>query len=144
MTRDIMLAIEVHAEPKAVFDTVATRSGLAAFWTPDVKGNDAEGGELTFGFAQAPARLPMRVSRLNAPSAIEWESPGGWPFWEDTTVSWSFDASEQGTKVELRHLGFSEEMPEYDLGSIAMTWAMVVGRLKDVVESGGAPNPVLS
>ena len=67
MTRDIVLGIEVHAEPKAVFDTVATRSGLASFWTSDVEGDEQEGGELTFGFAQAPARLPMRVTTLDAP-----------------------------------------------------------------------------
>lgn len=58
MTSDIVLGMEIHADPKAVFDTIATRSGLAAFWTPDVKGEEAEGGELTFGFSGAPARLP--------------------------------------------------------------------------------------
>ena len=46
MTRDIVHGIEIHNEPKAVFDTIATRSGLAAFWTPDVQGDDSEGGEL--------------------------------------------------------------------------------------------------
>jgi uncharacterized protein YndB with AHSA1/START domain len=50
MARDIIHAIEIHADPKTVFDTVATRAGLAAFWTPDVEGDDAQGGELTFGF----------------------------------------------------------------------------------------------
>ncbi len=143
MTRDIVLAIEVHAEPKAVFDTVASRSGLAAFWTPDVEGDASVGRELTFGFTKAPARLPMRVTRLDTARSIDWECPGGWPFWEGTKVSWSFDPSEQGTKVVFRHLGYSDEAPEYDFGSIALVWALIVARLKDVVESGGAPNPAL-
>jgi hypothetical protein len=41
-------------------------------------------------------------------------------------------------------LGFSDEQPEHDFGSIATTWGQIVVRLKEVVESGGAPNPVLT
>lgn len=144
MTSDIVLGIEIHADPKAVFDTIATRSGLAAFWTPDVKGEEAEGGELTFGFSGAPARLPIRVARLDAPHEIVWDCPGGFPFWEGTSVRWSIEPSEHGARVVFRHSGFSEDQPEYDFGSIATTWGQIVVRLKDVVESGGTPNPALS
>lgn len=31
MARDVLLAIEVEAEPKVVFDTIASPEGLAAF-----------------------------------------------------------------------------------------------------------------
>jgi uncharacterized protein YndB with AHSA1/START domain len=144
MREDIVLGIEIHGEPKAVFDTIATRSGLAAFWTPDVQGEEAEGGELTFGFSGAPVRLPVRVARLDAPNAIEWESPGGFPFWEGTRVTWALEPSEHGTKVVFRHIGFPDEQPEYDFGSIALTWATIVSRLKEVVESGGKANPALT
>ena len=48
MTRGIVHGIEIHSDPKVIFDTIATRAGLAAFWTPDVQGDDAEGGELSF------------------------------------------------------------------------------------------------
>jgi uncharacterized protein YndB with AHSA1/START domain len=144
MSRDILHAIEIHAEPKAVFDTIATRSGLAAFWTPDVQGDDGQGGELTFGFAEAPVRLPMRIVRLDSPSGIAWDCPGGFPFWEGTKVEWSLEPSEHGTKVVFRHTGFADDMPEYDFGSVSLTWALIVARLKEVVESGGAPNPALA
>ena len=92
MSRDIIHGIEIHAEPKAVFDTIATRSGLAAFWTSDVQGDEAEGGQLTFGFAEAPARLPVRVVRLEPPREIAWDCPGGFPFWEGTRVEWSLES----------------------------------------------------
>ena len=144
MTRDIVLGIEIHGDPKAVFDTIATRSGLASFWTPDVQGEDAEGGELTFGFAGAPARLPIRVAHRDAPHTIAWDCPGVFPFWEGTTVTWSIEPSEHGAKVLFRHAAFSDEQPEYDFGSIATTWGQIVVRLKEVVESGGASNPVLT
>ena len=144
MSRDIVHAIEIHADPKAVFDTAGSRSGLAAFWTPDVQGEDAEGGELRFGFREAPVPLRMTVTRLDAPREIEWDCPGDFPGWTGTRVSWSIESSEHGSKVVFRHLGFPDDQPEYDFGSVSLTWALIVARLKEVVEAGGAPNPALS
>ena len=144
MSRDIVHGIEIHAEPKAVYDTIATRSGLAAFWTPDVQGEEAEGGELTFGFAEAPGRLAMRMARLDPTNEIRWESLGGFPYWEGTKVVWSLQPSEHGTKVVFSQTGFPDDEPEYEFGSVSLTWALIVARLKDVVESGGVPNPALS
>ena len=144
MARDIIHGIEIQADRKVVYDTVATRSGLASFWTADVAGDDAQGGELTFGFKEAPVRLPMMVARLESPGEVEWDCPGGFPYWEGTTVLWSIDSSEHGAKVVFRHAGWPDAMPEYDFGSVSLTWALIVARLKDVVESGGTPNPALS
>ena len=80
MTRDIIHGVEIHSDPKAIFDTIATRSGLSAFWTPDVQGEEAQGGELSFGFSGSPARLPIRVTRLDPPREVHWDCPGGFPF----------------------------------------------------------------
>jgi uncharacterized protein YndB with AHSA1/START domain len=143
MTRSIVHAIEIHSEPKSVYDMVATKSGLASFWTPDVGGDDAEGGELKFGFREAPAPLPIQVTRLKPPREVVWTCPGGFPFWEGTGVRWSIEASEHGSKVVFRHAGFPDAQPEFDFGSISLTWALIVARLKDVVEAGGAANPAL-
>lgn len=144
MTRDIVHAVEIHTEPKTVFDTIATKSGLAAFWTSDVEGDGSEGGWLSFGFAEAPMRMPIGVTRLDPPSEIVWDCPAGHPFWEGTEVSWSIATSEDGTKVVFRHTGFPDEQPEYDFGSVSLTWASIVARLKEVAESGGTPNPFFS
>jgi uncharacterized protein YndB with AHSA1/START domain len=144
VSRDIVHAIEIHAEPKAVFDTVATRSGLAAFWTPDVQGDDAEGAELTFGFSEAPVRLRMRVERSASPTEVVWTCPGDFPMWDGTRVTWALQPSEHGTKVVFRHTGWPDAQPEYDFGSISLTWALIVTRLKQVVESGGGADPALS
>ena len=51
-------------------------------------------------------------------------------------------SSERGTAVVFRH-GLPESMPEFDFGSVALTWASVVAHLKGVVESGGAADPAL-
>ena len=144
MSRDIVHGIEIHAEPKTLYDTISTRSGLAAFWTPDVQGEEALGGELTFGFAEAPVRLPIRVARLEQPSEVLWDCLGGFPYWEGTTVTWSLRSSEHGTKVVFRHAGLPADQPEYEFGSVSLTWALIVARLKEVIEAGGEPNPALS
>ena len=143
MARDIVLAIEIETEPKAVFDTVASRTGLAAFWTPDVEGDGAADGELSLGFASAPSRLVVRRTRSQAPRAIDWSCATDWPFWDGTTVSWTFEPSEHGTQLLFRHRGYPDEMPDVAFGSVALTWATVVSRLKHVVESGGAADPAL-
>lgn len=144
MTREIVQGVEVHADPKLVYDTIATRSGLAAFWTSDVQGEDVQGGQLTFGFSEAPVRLAMNITGLEAPTAIRWECASGFPFWEGTTIDWAIETSEHGAKVVFRHAGFADTMPQYDFGSISLTWALIVQRLKEVVEGGGTANPALS
>jgi uncharacterized protein YndB with AHSA1/START domain len=142
--RDIVHGIEIHADPKTVYDTISTRTGLAAFWTPDVQGDDAVNGELTFGFSDAPVRLPIRVARLEPPTEIAWDCPGGFPYWEGTRVTWSLESSEHGTKLVFRHTGFPDDEPDYDFGTVSLTWGLIVARLKDVVEAGGEPDPALS
>ena len=78
-----------------------------------------------------------------APSKIRWECSSDWPFWNGTTVDWTFEPSERGTEVVLRHLGYADDMPDFAFGSVSLTWAVVASRLKDVVESGEASNPAL-
>jgi len=141
VTRDVLLAIEIEAGPKVVYDTIASPEGLAAFWTPDVRSEGADGADLSLGFEAAPTRLLAAVE-AHAPSSISFAFGGDWPAWGGSTASWSLEPSGQATKVVFRH-GFPDSMHEYDFGSVALTWALVVARLKDVVESGGAPNPAL-
>lgn len=143
MVRQMVLAIEIETDPKAIYDAIATRSGLASFWTSDVLGDEGEGEELTFGFPGAPSRLPMQVMRLQEPSAVEWRSGGDWPFWDGTVVQWSLGSGDTGTNVILQHAGWAEETPDFAFGSVALTWGMVLGRLKQVLESGGKPDPML-
>lgn len=143
MTRDIVLAVEIHSAPPTVFDLLTSAGGLAKFWTPDVEGDGTEGGDLSFGFAGAPSRLPVHVQRAAAPSEVVWECSGDWPSWAGSTVTWSLTPSEHGTKVVFRHLNYGDGLSDYDFGSVAYTWATIAEKLKSVAESGGVADPAL-
>lgn len=142
MARDIIHALEIHKGPQAVYDLIATRAGLARFWTPSVGGDEQEGGELRFGFAGAPMELPMRVAKLDPGKAVAWECPGGFPHWQGSRVDWTLESSGSGAKVLFRHRGLPDEMPDYDFGSVSLTWATILTRLKEVAE-GAAVGPAL-
>jgi uncharacterized protein YndB with AHSA1/START domain len=142
MSRDIVQAIEIHTAPRAVYDLIATKAGLARFWTPTVSGDEKESGELRFGFAGAPMELPMKVAKLDPGRSVAWECPGGFPHWQGSRVDWTVEPSEHGAKVIFKHRGFPGEMPDYDFGSVSLTWATILKRLKEVAE-GTAVGPAL-
>jgi hypothetical protein len=59
-------------------------------------------------------------------------------------VTLSLKPNEHVTKVVFRHAGFPDNEPEFDFGSVSLTWALIVTRLKEVVEAGRRLDPVLS
>jgi uncharacterized protein YndB with AHSA1/START domain len=144
MTRDIVLGIPIHAGPDPIRTAVTTQAGLSSFWTPTVTAEPAVGSEATFGFSGAPVSLRMRVDRIDD-TAVEWTCLGEFPFWEGTLVRWSFEpeAEHGGTNVLFEHLGFSEDQPMFEHGSIAHTWSTILDQLKVLAETGSA-TPALS
>jgi len=135
MSRTIVLAIDVAAEPSTVHEAVSSTSGLASFWTPSVNGSTEVGGELSFGFTEAPVDLQMSVV-ASGRDAVEWECGGPWPDWGGTRVTWEMAPSDNGTMVVFRHAGWSADVPDTELGSVALTWAMTLQALKSYVETG--------
>lgn len=138
MSRSIVLAIDVAATPEAVHETIATTDGLASFWTPSVSGSTEVGGELAFGFEAAPVDLHMSVSASEPGKLVEWECGGPWPNWGGTRISWATAPSETGTMVVFRHDGWSSDVSDAELGSVALTWAMTLQALKSYGETGVA------
>lgn len=141
MPRSIVLATEVDATPSTVFEALSTTAGLAAFWTPSVSGSTDVGSTLSFGFAAAPVDLEMVVT-ASQPDRVEWECRGPWPHWGGTQVEWRIGAGPPSTVLFVQR-GWSDDQPDVEFGSVAMTWAMVLGALKAYSESG-APQPALA
>ncbi len=135
MPRSIILAVDIDADPGAVFDALTTTDGLAAFWTPRVSGEAHAGGLLRFGFEAAPVDLEVTVTSEDRDTyTVQWECNGPWPFWTDTSIAWT--VVDAGPRLLFSHLGWADEQPDSEFGSVAYTWALVLQALKAYSESG--------
>jgi len=139
MIRDILLGIEIHGDRAAVKEAISTSKGLASFWTSDSTAMPVVGSEARFGFQGAPVPLRFQVDKIGD-TGVDWTCLGEFPYWEGTTVSWSLgdEPEHGGTRVLFRHAGFPEDQPEWELSTVAMTWAKILERLKVLVETGSA------
>jgi uncharacterized protein YndB with AHSA1/START domain len=144
MGREIMFAVDIDAEPKAVYDAVSTEEGLMSFWTPAVDAQPNEGSVARFGFGEGQ-NLRMRIDRLEPGSEVRWTSIGDFPFWEGTVVDWRMQPNPDGpgTRLTFSHTGWPEEQPEHAYASVSYTWGQIVARLHDVLHSG-TPDPYLA
>lgn len=145
MSREIVLAIDAVADAASIYDAVTTQEGLASFWTSDVSAAASVGAQLRFGFEPAPVDLMLTVADLTPETRVVWEAgDDAWPDWQGTTMTWRLgDApGEADTRVIFRHGGWADDYADGEFGSVAYTWALVLGALKDYVESG-APRPAL-
>lgn len=138
MARSIILTVETEAAAATVYEALTTRDGLAGFWTPSVEATPEIGARLRFGFEAAPVELEMTVVTLEPGRRVEWRCEGPWPYWGGTRVEWTIDEN----RVAFAHRGWTEEQPEVELGSVAYTWALVLGSLKTYAETG-VPAPAL-
>jgi uncharacterized protein YndB with AHSA1/START domain len=139
MPREILLGIEVHADPAPIVEALTKKEGLSSFWTPDVVAEPEVGTEARFGFDGAPMQLRMRVERIEA-DAVAWTCLGDFPYWDGTTVTWSLSKEPEhgGTRVFFRHAGFPDEQPEWETGTVAHTWSTILDHLKTLAETGSS------
>ena len=138
MAGALMHSVEIQAEPRRVYEALATGEGLASFWTRDSKAEPRTGTVAEFGFGGP--RLRMRVDELAPDRRVRWTTLGDFPNWEGTTVAWDLKAADGKTEVQFAHDGWAAELPQRDLASVNYTWAQILGRLKAFAESG-RPDP---
>ena len=137
MNRTITLAVDVPADAARVVEVLSTTEGQRAFWTADC---DVSPHRARFGFAQAPVDLETTVT-TEAGTLVRMHVTSGFPFWDGSTWEWELGPAaraEGGTGVLFRHYGFGEGYPENDLGHTAQTWALIMSRLAEYLETGTA------
>jgi uncharacterized protein YndB with AHSA1/START domain len=141
MLSDMVHEVEIAAEPATVFKAITTREGEAGFWTTDNTTTPKVGSEAEFRFKEAPVPLRMRIDALEPNARVKWTCLGGFPGWQDTTVTWTLSPGTggKGTKLEFRH-GDLASYPPAAVGSVNYTWGQVVARLKGYAETG-KPQP---
>ncbi|SRR5665213_1874313 len=86
-----------------VYQAIATREGLAAWWTYRAQGESKVGGVLQFRFEAGG--MDMKVTELTLGKRVLWEVVDGPKEWMGTTIS--FDLKQEGDYaiVLFKHMG---------------------------------------
>ncbi|HEX3140389.1 MAG TPA: SRPBCC domain-containing protein, partial [Rhizobacter sp.] len=140
---DILHRVGIKAPINEVYKAVATREGVAAWWTQHTTGDSKVGGALHFRFTsngEEIGDIEMKVLALQPNQQVRWQTIGGPAEWIGTQLS--FDLRQDGEYVILlfKHQGWKEAV-EF-MHHCSTKWAIFLMSLKQLVETGqGLPNP---
>ncbi|MEP6633144.1 MAG: SRPBCC domain-containing protein [Luteimonas sp.] len=140
---DILHRVGIKAPASAVYDAIATREGLAGWWTKDTHGDSNVGGLLQFRFSAGGVEIggmDMRVLELHPAKHVLWEVIEGPEEWVGTKLSWDLKQEDDYCIVLFNHRDWRE--PVEFMHHCSTKWAIFLMSLKSLVETGsGQPNP---
>jgi uncharacterized protein YndB with AHSA1/START domain len=126
-----------------VFDALATRDGLAGWWSEQVEGDSALGDVVTFRFVADGVEIGtigVKVIELVPAKLVRWEVVDGPPEWNGTTIAFELTQADDWTIVLFSHTGWAE--PVEFMHHCSTKWATFLVSLKELVETGtGSPSP---
>ena len=141
---DILHRVGIKSSPDAVYKALATREGLAAWWTDNTQGESKVGGALKFRFNDPKGAeiggFDLKVLELDPASRVLWQVVGGPEEWVGTKIS--FDLRQDGDYVIVLFRHEDWKAPVEFMHHCSTKWAMFLMSLKSLVETGkGAPSP---
>ena len=140
---DILHRVGVKAPRDKVFEALATRDGLAGWWTRDTQGDSKPGGMLKFRFLFDGKELgffDIKVLELEPGKRVRWQVADGPAEWVGTKIVFDLEQTGGFTAVLFKHQGWSE--PGEFMHHCSTKWAIFLMSLKSLVESGqGRPSP---
>jgi uncharacterized protein YndB with AHSA1/START domain len=140
---DILHRVGIKASMDKVNGALATREGLAGWWTTDTSGDPKAGGMLKFGFTADGKELGVfniKVLETVPGKCVLWQVIEGPPEWVGTKIR--FDLKQEGDYVIVlfRHEGWKE--PVEFMHHCSTKWAIFLMSMKSLVETGkGQPTP---
>ena len=140
---DILHRVGIKSSPAEVYKALATREGVAGWWTNNTQGESKVGGALRFTFNAGEREIggfEMKVLELQPARRVLWQVVGGPEEWIGTKVSFELKPESDYTIVLFKHQGWKE--PVEFMHHCSTKWAIFMMSLKSLVENGkGAPNP---
>jgi uncharacterized protein YndB with AHSA1/START domain len=140
---DILHRVGIKASSKEVYEALATRDGLARWWTTNTQGDSKVGGAIKFRFSADGREIggfDMKVLELRAGERVGWEVIEGPPEWIGTKITFELKQEESYSIVLFKHTGWRE--PVEFMYHCSTKWAIFLMSLKALVETGtGAPSP---
>ena len=141
---DILHRVGIKAPLEEVYKALATRDGVAAWWTTNTQGESKVGGVLQFRFSDGAGveigGFEMKVLELHPATQVLWQVTGGPEEWIGTRIDWELRQEGEYVIVLFKHRGWQE--PVEFMHHCGTKWAIFLMSLKSLLETGkGSPNP---
>ena len=140
---DIVHRVGIKASSEQVYQAVATREGVAGWWTEDTTGDSQVGGMLRFRFIAGGVEIgvmEMTVSELRPHECVAWTVVAGPPEWIGTQIRFQLRQEDAYCIVLFSHEGW-QSCNEF-MHHCSTKWAIFMMSLKALVETGkGLPSP---
>lgn len=133
---DIRHRVGINAPISKVYDELATRDGVARWWTREVEGESRAGGTLAFRFGGPEPAAVMEVAEVTPPTSVVWRCIEGPDEWKDTTITFELRTSGDETAVVFTHGGWRD--PVEFMHHCSTKWAYHLLGLKAGLEGGKA------
>jgi len=134
---DIRHRVAIKASPERVYEAVATREGVAGWWTRTVEGENGLGGKLQFFFGGPEPAATMEIVDLAQNERVRWHCVQGPDEWLDTEVQFDLKPGrDDHTVVLFTHSDWRE--PVEFMHHCSSRWAYFLFSLKAGLERGEA------
>ena len=138
---DILHRVGIKASSQEVFKALATRDGLAGWWTTDTKGDSDSkpGGVIKFRFSADGRELggfDMKVLELRPAARVLWQVIEGPAEWIGTKVSFELKQEGDYAIVLFKHQDWKE--PVEFMHHCTTAWAYFLLSAKHGLEDGQA------
>jgi uncharacterized protein YndB with AHSA1/START domain len=131
---DIRHRVGIAAPQDRVYEMLATKGGLAKFWTSHVEGDSDVGGHLRFFFGKPEPSAVMEVVELSPDNRVQWRCVNGAAGWVGTTVTFDLKTSGGETVLLFTHADWRE--PVEFMHHCSTKWATVLIGLRGGLEGG--------
>ena len=140
---DILHRVGIKASSEEVYKALATRDGLASWWTTNTLGDSKLGGVIKFRFSADGREIggcDVKVLELRPAERVLWQVIEGPAQWIDTKLSFELKQAGEYSIVLFKHTDW-KEAGEF-MHHCSTKWAIFLVSLKALVETGeGTPSP---
>jgi uncharacterized protein YndB with AHSA1/START domain len=139
--RGLSRTFSIDAPVAGSFDAIATRNGIAAWWTPLISGVVAQGKEFQLGFEGLDEFIQIRVDEARKPKIVRWTvlEHSGLPEWNSTSITFALiELGPRKTSLDFRHDGLVPQLACYS--ECRAGWDHFLDSLANVAAGGqGTP-----
>ena len=140
---DIAHRVGIRSSSEAVYEALASRRGVAAWWTESTTGEVRAGGTFDVRFmsrGEEIGGMTMKILELRPSELVLWEVMAGPAEWIGTTIRFSLKQEGDYCIVLFTHENWAEQVEV--MRHCSMKWAIFMMSLKALVETGaGQPSP---